>query len=386
MAPVYGAVDADVDVESLINRGVELKRLRRHREAAEAFERAVSIDRDRAEAWRHIGGLEMIFGRWEEAVEAFSRALEIDPEIAVTKQRKQAALRIIQAEAGRRERHEKAAAQRREWEETFEARLDVRQRRVADYLQRKETYNEAAHLLEDGRYEDAVDLFAQVTKEVPDHFRAWSKQGVALRETGRFEEALAAHRRALELNPDYAIARSDKQITLNKYRQWERERAKPPIILSKTEEDMLVMGATYSDNPAIALPAILHEMRRILPSDLQPYGEAASLLFEEEPGKASANAARALAEAPHDQILRLLRLSADQKRYWLEEVPALVSDNKAYRYYALLMSVKEHQETGRTRVSPRTGRKIEFPGDGRLQDPEWVWHLKAQHRQNYKIE
>ncbi|MDI6704493.1 MAG: tetratricopeptide repeat protein, partial [bacterium] len=62
------------------NKGVELGKLRRHKEAIKAFEKAIEINPQYAEAWVNKGFCLGELGIDEEAIKAFEKAIEINPQ------------------------------------------------------------------------------------------------------------------------------------------------------------------------------------------------------------------------------------------------------------------------------------------------------------------
>ena len=81
----------------------------------------------------------------------------------------------------------------------------------ADYFYKREGANKAAFEKAQGelgrkRYEQAADLFAQVTAADPQDFQAWTELGTARFLQGRNDEAEKAYQRALDVRPAFALA------------------------------------------------------------------------------------------------------------------------------------------------------------------------------------
>ncbi|NBC32694.1 MAG: tetratricopeptide repeat protein [Alphaproteobacteria bacterium] len=67
-------------------------------------------------------------------------------------------------------------------------------------------YNRAVELIEDGRYQDGIDILESVVAENPNDADAWNYLGYANRQLGRYDRALSHYDRALSLDPDHLAA------------------------------------------------------------------------------------------------------------------------------------------------------------------------------------
>ncbi len=56
-------------------------------------------------------------------------------------------------------------------------------------------------LLEDAKYDEALECFDKVLSLDPKNTRAWNQKGVALRSLGRYDEAIECFNRSLEIVP-----------------------------------------------------------------------------------------------------------------------------------------------------------------------------------------
>ena len=70
------------DADAGYNRGVTLGKLGRHEEALKAFDKAIELKPDYAAAWNNRGNALDKLGRHEEALEAFDKAIELKPDDA----------------------------------------------------------------------------------------------------------------------------------------------------------------------------------------------------------------------------------------------------------------------------------------------------------------
>lgn len=56
-------------------------------------------------------------------------------------------------------------------------------------------------LLEDGKYDEALECFDKALSLDPKNTHAWNQKGVALRSLGRYDEAIECFNKALEIVP-----------------------------------------------------------------------------------------------------------------------------------------------------------------------------------------
>lgn len=55
--------------------------------------------------------------------------------------------------------------------------------------------------MQDGKYDEALNLFEKGLELYPDDNRLWNQKGVALRSLGRYNEAIECFNKSLELVP-----------------------------------------------------------------------------------------------------------------------------------------------------------------------------------------
>ncbi len=367
-----GNEGANNEAIALLERGVQLYRHRRHKDAKDAFERATASDPENAEAWYLLGRTLMFSGRWEEAVQAFERSLDLNPEKAKAEKRKNASLRVIEWKEKRQEWREKGGEWKEKWQTEFEKLEGVGQEWRERHLSRREVYEEGARLFEEERYEEAVDAFRQVIEDMPQYFRAWKDKGKALWELDRLEEAIAAYQKALEIKPGHPVVQLSKESVQAQHQRRVEEEAKPVIELTKYEEDMMISMPPHWGHLETALPAILHARLTELPQRFEEYEIAADKLFDERLDADVAEAALILSQAPHNEILQHLNIPDNREEFWLQEGFHLIYTNKAYRHYVILLSINEYVGTSRTFISRHTGHRIRFPETAKLPVPQWA--------------
>ena len=121
-------------------------------EAIEAYNKALAIKPDYADAYNNMGVTLQDQGKLEEAIEAYNKALAIKPDYA-------------------------------------------------------EAYNNmGVTLKEQGKLEEAIEAYNKALAIKPDYADAYNNMGVALQDQGKLEEAIEAYNKALAIKPDYAEA------------------------------------------------------------------------------------------------------------------------------------------------------------------------------------
>lgn len=63
-------------------------------------------------------------------------------------------------------------------------------------------------------FEEALPIWEQLTRLIPQHFVAWSNRGSALFELKRFQEALGCHNKAIQLNPHHPLTWVNQGVAL----------------------------------------------------------------------------------------------------------------------------------------------------------------------------
>jgi cytochrome c-type biogenesis protein CcmH/NrfG len=137
--------------------GVTLQDQGKLEEAIEAYNKAIIIKPDNAEAYYNMGIVLKDQGKLEEAIEAYNKALAIKPDFA----------------------------------EAY--------------------YNMGNALREQGKLEEAIEAYNKALAIKPDHADTYNNMGNALQEQGKLEEAIEAYKKALTIKPDYAEAMENSQ-------------------------------------------------------------------------------------------------------------------------------------------------------------------------------
>jgi tetratricopeptide (TPR) repeat protein len=66
------------------------------------------------------------------------------------------------------------------------------------------------NLMDEGKYDEAIDLGNQIIQKEPNSAKAYRTRGVAFRKKGEYDKAIADHTKAIEIDPDYVYAHNDR--------------------------------------------------------------------------------------------------------------------------------------------------------------------------------
>ena len=138
--------------EDYFNHGLDLYYKGKYELALEAFNKAIELKPNYANAWHNKGVTLGTLGRNDDALQAYNKAIELKPDFANA------------------------------WD------------------------NKGVTLGTLGRNDDALQAHNKAIELKPDFAYAWDNKGVALSKLGRNDEALQANNRAIELKPDYTEA------------------------------------------------------------------------------------------------------------------------------------------------------------------------------------
>ena len=126
----------------------------------EAYNKALAIKPDYADAYYNMGNALKEQGKLEEAIEAYNKALAIKPDYA-------------------------------------------------------DAYNNMGIALkEQGKLEEAIEAYNKALAIKPDYAEAYNNMGNALKDQGKLEEAIEAYNKALAIKPDYAEAHYNLSFAL----------------------------------------------------------------------------------------------------------------------------------------------------------------------------
>jgi len=178
------------------NIGMALQRQGKLKEAIKAYNKALAIKPDNAEAYNNMGIALHEQGKLEEVIEAYNKALAIKPDYAEAYYNMGGTLE----EQGKLE----------EAIEAYNKALAIK----PDYA---EAYNNMGGTLkEQGKLEEAIEAYNKALAIKPDYAEAYNNMGATLEEQGKLEEAIEAYNKALAIKPDCVEAHRHRS-TVTKY-------------------------------------------------------------------------------------------------------------------------------------------------------------------------
>ncbi len=184
----------------LYHRGETLLALKRYDDALNAYNRALTIRPEYAEAWQGQGDALLELEEYEEALEAYDKAIQIQPDyLEAWNGRGQALDRL--------ERYEEAIA-------SFDSTLNLRPDNLDAWNGRGNAQ------LKSQQYSAAIASFDKVIELQPDSALTWKRRGWALHNLRRYEEAVESYDKAIEFKPDAAQSwyqRGNALINLEEY-------------------------------------------------------------------------------------------------------------------------------------------------------------------------
>lgn len=166
--------------------GAALKRQGKFREALDAFDAAVRIRPDSADALNNRGVALNALGRHTEAVADHTAAIRLKPDYAVAHNNHGVALQALGRLPEAAKSHETAIRCRPDYAEAYNNLGNVR--------------------MESGQIPEATDCFQKAIRYRKDLAQAHNNLGVVLNAAGRLAEAAGCHETAIRLKPAYAEA------------------------------------------------------------------------------------------------------------------------------------------------------------------------------------
>tara|TARA_B110000858_G_scaffold194428_1_gene248836 strand:- start:1598 stop:4429 length:2832 start_codon:yes stop_codon:yes gene_type:complete len=193
-------------------------------EAVEAYNKVLAIKPDYADAYNNMGTALKDQGKLEEAIEAYNEALAIKPDYAEAYNN----MGITLQEQGKLdeaiEAYNKALAIKADFAEAYnnmgvtlqeQGKLDEAIEAYNKALAIKPDYADTYYnmgnaLKEQGKLDEAIEAYNKALTIKPDYAETYYNMGVTLQEQGKLEEAIEAYNKALSLKPDYAHAQAQK--------------------------------------------------------------------------------------------------------------------------------------------------------------------------------
>lgn len=186
----------------LYSRGGTLLELKRFQDALEAYNRAVELKPEYAEAWNGQGNALLELKRYEDALNAYDKAIQLNPIYLEAWTSRGKALDHLQ-------RYEEAI-------NSFDAALKIQ----PNYLDAWTNRGNVQMKLQ--QYSDAIASFDKAVKLQPDYSPAWYKRGMALHNLHRYQEAVESYDKAVVHKPDFPevwYQRGNALSNLQKYKE-----------------------------------------------------------------------------------------------------------------------------------------------------------------------
>jgi tetratricopeptide (TPR) repeat protein len=206
--------------EYLSALGITLKQAGQLNDAANVFDRALQLNPDNAELWRHRGGALSALNRSADALLSYQNALRLKPDdveatyqagalLSQLERFEEALAHFNRCDALRGDHaptlHMRARALRG-LKRYRECLADNRRAHARDPTNVVFCNNVADALVLLGEYEEALEWFDKALSLRPDFIEVLSNKGFALAHLHRFDEAIEVQRRVLVLEPNNAKA------------------------------------------------------------------------------------------------------------------------------------------------------------------------------------
>ena len=213
--------------------GIASGQLEKFDQAAEAFEKSITLAPNQASAYYNLGNVYRERGQIKEALEAYTNALKLMPNhkdayrnLAVLLE-DQSKLKAIKQSDVIELRHKKPSTPEKYAEQYVNAGLELHQTGEFDDAikvyrealkfspENAEAYNMIAVAFKhQGLMEEAIDHYKKAISFKPDYSEAYHNMGIALKEQGKIDEAINAYKEAINLKPNYANAYNSLGVAL----------------------------------------------------------------------------------------------------------------------------------------------------------------------------
>ena len=186
----------NASVLSFIEEGTRFHENGQFAHAVNSFEKALSQDPGRYDAWVGRGSALFYLDRYADALISFEKAIEIDP-------------RKPDAWKNRgRTLHELGRSS--EAIESYEKAIDC------DPGDTDTQYYRGLTLHELGRFEDAIEVYEQILKIDQNNPDIWFRHGVALDDLGQYVRSIESYNRALAIDPSNAVGWYNRGVALER--------------------------------------------------------------------------------------------------------------------------------------------------------------------------
>ena len=253
-------VNADISSSQWVDRGNGFLQVGRWQDGLNAYDKAVELDPNNADAWTGKGCALMDLGRCQESVDALDRALELDPNNLHAWCHKGWALGCLG-------KHEEAVA-------VAEEVIDICDQLIADNPNDNDAWHyKGSELNFLGKNEDALIALNKALELGPNNPHTWFVKGEALFALGRYQEAVDAFDKATKLNPHLAhfwYGKGNALFALGRYQEaneaYDRaygDATTPstttpiPITSSSKTPQLTISQTTLKEEPEVGEEAII---------------------------------------------------------------------------------------------------------------------------------
>ena len=209
--------------EAYSNRGYEKNALGRHEDAFADCNQAVRLKPDLAEAYNNRGNAKSDLGRHEDAIADYNQAVRLKPDLAEAYNNRGVAKDEL-------DRYEAAIT---DYDEAI--------RLKPDYAEAY--FNRGNSKIALGQHDAAIADYDEAIRLKPDFAEAYTSRGVAKDELDRYEAAITDYDKAIRLKPDYAEAyfnRGNSKGKLGRIDEARQDFEKARDLAHKAGDDSLV--------------------------------------------------------------------------------------------------------------------------------------------------
>jgi Flp pilus assembly protein TadD len=190
--PVFGQMTA----EDWTNKGdALLYDQQKYNEAIQAYDKAIEIDPQKADAWYSKGNALKAQSKYDEAIKAYDKTIQLNPNYANAWYNKANTL--------------KAQSKYDEAIKAYDRVIEINPQYVSAWI------NKGVALDDLGKYDEAVQAYNKAIEIKPQDADAWYNKGRALFNEGKYDETIQAFDKVIELKPDAEVW-YNKGVTLKK--------------------------------------------------------------------------------------------------------------------------------------------------------------------------
>ncbi len=207
------------NVALIYDHAVLLAALQRYAEAVPIFEKLVETEQE-VQIYQSLGATYVNLGQGEKALAVYQKAAELFPNDphAVSNQMRVLSMMNRVPEA-----------------------CDLGRKVLKDQMENPTFLELHGQLLfKEKLFEEALPVWEQMTRLIPQNFVAWSNRGSALFELGRFQEALGCHNKAIQLNPHHPLTWVNQGVALQSLERYDEAIQSFDQAVARAPEDQRV--------------------------------------------------------------------------------------------------------------------------------------------------